>query len=823
MKEDTPESSALRANSSQTVSRANSRVSSRAASRASSLASSYSNSPEDATQHAPHGVPGGSLGRLFGTCLSVNTDGQQRTGADSSFGTIMDPDNSFEMPAPKRRPSSLPMGEGRVPVRPSLRSAGLLPSMRKTSGSLMNFFRDDEVVRRRPSQDVARRRMHRSSEPSLGPTAPRSRQGSAEPCDSPLGPQTSHPSMLSSSAAAAVAAASSSSGLAKGLSAARCRERADNMGLSALATHSTIIESPSPATLQKQDLGSYFFDPQSPQTSLQGIINNPAPPTRTLPNRPPFVKAHTQLESSSCKRKVDERRGASSGLGATLGARSLLRPTGMCGKNSEAIISESSAQCALQRQKAPAPRRALSSFDATSMLMLPEPSSRENVRMLDGPSPSPAGGRRFPDGFNADGSPIAPASKRAGFLRRTSKDDSSPLVYNSHRHRACNGSGLSTVDDEEDSIPASTSLGAECMPGFGASERSGKILPCFNVKEDGLMRIVPETLVALLQGKYNSHLESYQVVDCRFGYEYEGGHIPGAVNLSTVERVKNYFLSSATANLPPRSQSGKPDSYGNTRKPILVFHCEFSAKRAPSMALALRQADRALAQDYPDCHYPEIYILQGGYSGFFTSFQSVCEPQAYVRMDDPFYQDQRSSELNGFRKQFSRHRSFTYGESRQAEVTAAASRPFSGFVRDSHMSTMICEESAESSFEHDSSPSNIAAAKRQMREDDGVEAGKAQGVHPSYSLDDTSIDSDAGLPVSSTLASSTRGPADVSPCAQIAHNHQQYLPMRKGSLGPAPTAKSTASISKSAMPPPTSRRPFLRAGTTGGFLHSGRA
>ncbi|CAO1621863.1 unnamed protein product [Parajaminaea phylloscopi] len=820
MKEDTPSVSGRRTSRISSSSRQGSRASSRGNSRASSRASSRSNSPDDASAAAPHGVPGGSLGRLFGTCLSVNSVGPQRDSEEASAsGNTLDPDNSFEMPAPKRRPSSLPMGEGRPPPRPSLRNAGLLPTMRKNSGSLMSSFRDDDTARRRTSQEVARRRMHRSSEPSLGPVAPPSRQMSTEQGDSS--------NVLPNSFSAASAASSSSttsSAAAKTLFGARCRERADYMGLAAMATHKTIIESPSPGTFEKQDLGSYFFDPQSPDTSLQGIVVNAAPSVRAVPThlaqRPGILKAHTQVEGLTCKRKADQRKGSAQGLGAALPTRPALRPIGLYVKSSEALLSGSEVASALERQKAPAPRRAISNFDAPSTSMLPDSSSRESINMLDGPSPSPAGGRRFPDGFDADGSPIAPSNKRNGLFRRPSKDDSSPLVHNAHRYRACQQASLSGEGDD-DELPASTSFGAECMPGFGASERSGKILPCFNVKEDGLMRITPETLVALLQGKYNSQLESYQVVDCRFGYEFEGGHIPGAINLSTVERVKDRFLSPSAANLPPRSQSGKADAYGNSRKPILVFHCEFSAKRAPSMALALRQADRGLQQDYPNCHYPEVYILQGGYSGFFQSFPSVCEPQAYVRMDDPTYQDQRSSELNGFRKQFARHRSFTYGESRKAEATLAASRPASGFIRGLRAATMICEESAESSFEQDSSPSNMAATKKQLREGEVDDRGEGEGaLPPSSSFGDTSVDSDTGLPLASR-AGAARGPADISPCAHVAHNQYQHtMPFRKSSLGPSASPSASRPL---APPVHASRRPFLRAGTTGGFLHSGRA
>lgn len=303
----------------------------------------------------------------------------------------------------------------------------------------------------------------------------------------------------------------------------------------------------------------------------------------------------------------------------------------------------------------------------------------------------------LPPGFDEQGSPIV-STTRPNLFRRPSKDDSSPLGYGkkfaSFNARSGTSAALAmgyNLDTTQGSPRSPTStlriaagLGVvandqQFMPGFGASEREGKILPCFSVKDDGLMRITAETLLNVLNGEYDEQMDGFQIIDCRFGYEFEGGHIQGAINLSTMDKVKKHFLqpdqksltdnnfsSTSSAYLPPRSQSGKPDIHGNSRKKVLIFHCEFSLKRAPSSALALRQADRALAHDYPNCHFPEVYVLQGGYSGFFTRFGGkACEPNAYVQMDDPQFQQSRSIELNGFRKQFSRHRSFTYGDARQ--------------------------------------------------------------------------------------------------------------------------------------------------------------
>lgn len=81
----------------------------------------------------------------------------------------------------------------------------------------------------------------------------------------------------------------------------------------------------------------------------------------------------------------------------------------------------------------------------------------------------------------------------------------------------------------------------------------------------------------LLDGRYDSEISSFQVIDCRFDYEYDGGHIPGAININTTSGVEEFLLGAGV-------QKPKPSVSGDsTQKMILVFHCEFSCKRAPTL------------------------------------------------------------------------------------------------------------------------------------------------------------------------------------------------------------------------------------------------
>ncbi|EXJ76381.1 uncharacterized protein A1O5_00889 [Cladophialophora psammophila CBS 110553] len=132
-----------------------------------------------------------------------------------------------------------------------------------------------------------------------------------------------------------------------------------------------------------------------------------------------------------------------------------------------------------------------------------------------------------------------------------------------------------------------------------------------------LPRITKETMVSVLDGRFDHLYEKRVIIDCRFEYEYDGGHIEGAVNFNDKEK-----LSAQLFDVEP------------TPRALLIFHCEYSAHRAPLMAKYIRNKDRAVNADrYPALTYPEAYILDGGYSTFFKDYQSRCYPQNYVEMD----------------------------------------------------------------------------------------------------------------------------------------------------------------------------------------------
>lgn len=191
-------------------------------------------------------------------------------------------------------------------------------------------------------------------------------------------------------------------------------------------------------------------------------------------------------------------------------------------------------------------------------------------------------------------------------------------------------------------------------------------LPHFTSDEESLPRITKETMVEVLDGRYDQCYGSSLIVDCRFEYEYKGGHIEGAVNVNNKEELAEQLFVS-----------------NRTKKTLLVFHCEYSAHRAPIMYVPLsservcllnflprakfiRHRDRAAnAHRYPSLSYPEMYILDGGYSAFFLQNRVRCHPQNYVEMGAKEHANACERGLGRMKQQrgkLSRAQTFAFGQ-----------------------------------------------------------------------------------------------------------------------------------------------------------------
>ncbi|KAK8885417.1 m-phase inducer phosphatase [Tritrichomonas musculus] len=138
------------------------------------------------------------------------------------------------------------------------------------------------------------------------------------------------------------------------------------------------------------------------------------------------------------------------------------------------------------------------------------------------------------------------------------------------------------------------------------------ILPLYG----NLPRISGNTLVSIISGEYSDHFDNLYIIDCRYDYEYNGGHIKNAINCGDPAILYNLFF----------------DEIKN--RTLIIFHCEFSQNRGPQMAQIFREKDRELnCQRYPQLFYPHVFILDGGYSLFHSKFGDYCDG-GYVSMFD---------------------------------------------------------------------------------------------------------------------------------------------------------------------------------------------
>ncbi|EFW99651.1 cell cycle control protein tyrosine phosphatase [Grosmannia clavigera kw1407] len=181
---------------------------------------------------------------------------------------------------------------------------------------------------------------------------------------------------------------------------------------------------------------------------------------------------------------------------------------------------------------------------------------------------------------------------------------------------------------------------------------------------DCIPRIDRSTLLRVMDGEFDNSFQNKLIIDCRFEYEYDGGHISEAVNFNDKDLLASHLFHNNQAE-------------GRT---LIVLHCEYSAHRAPLMARHIRAEDRAAnIESYPRLSYPELYILDGGYSGFFGEHPSRCHPQAYVEMDAVEHAlacEREMGRLRQNRKGLHRAQTFAFGQQQQQQQPAASQRSY---------------------------------------------------------------------------------------------------------------------------------------------------
>ena len=238
-----------------------------------------------------------------------------------------------------------------------------------------------------------------------------------------------------------------------------------------------------------------------------------------------------------------------------------------------------------------------------------------------------------------------PADSTADFLTFNSRiwcptacahDSSySPIL---HSKRVCRGkstppecpvSPAGALVLRSNSSPADTSLNYNISPGeeLLGDNSASHLFPVIRGSNPDLKSIEPLTLVRILAGDFAEHISNLVIIDARYPYEYKAGHVKTAVNIWTEQLMHEFFLKSIYV----------PVSH---LRHIVVFYCEFSTMRGPSQYRYLRNEDRKLNEHhFPKLHYPELYVLDGGYAHFFSLASADCDPCRYVKMLDEGYKE----------------------------------------------------------------------------------------------------------------------------------------------------------------------------------------
>ncbi|XP_075704396.1 M-phase inducer phosphatase 2-like [Rhinoderma darwinii] len=235
-------------------------------------------------------------------------------------------------------------------------------------------------------------------------------------------------------------------------------------------------------------------------------------------------------------------------------------------------------------------------------------------------------------------SPSMPSSVIRPILKRLDRPDDDDTPVKTKRHKNVVPACLDKVEPEHNEpkmkLGRSKSLCVETVEKILDNDQKDLIgdsskkylLRTVEGQHQDLKYITPEMMNDVLKGNYVDHIDRCVVVDCRYPYEYDGGHIRGAVNLPMENDVEEFLLKKPFA---PSSEE---------KRVIIIFHCEFSSERGPRMCRFVRKRDRN-SNEYPKLHYPELYVLKGGYKDFYPSYQTRCEPQSYRSMNDKDFKE----------------------------------------------------------------------------------------------------------------------------------------------------------------------------------------
>ena len=155
---------------------------------------------------------------------------------------------------------------------------------------------------------------------------------------------------------------------------------------------------------------------------------------------------------------------------------------------------------------------------------------------------------------------------------------------------------------------------------------------------DTVPRISNEILNRLITEELPEPFQKLYIFDCRYDFEYDGGHIQSAIHFESKKQLIQMFFNEIQENV------------------IIIFHCEFSSDRGPKIAAWFREYDRLQMgiDNYPEVSYPAMYVLDGGYKAFYTKFPGACTG-GYVPMHDKRHQEILPDRMTQFRQIIGKH------------------------------------------------------------------------------------------------------------------------------------------------------------------------
>lgn len=190
------------------------------------------------------------------------------------------------------------------------------------------------------------------------------------------------------------------------------------------------------------------------------------------------------------------------------------------------------------------------------------PSPEKRPQSAHSPLPSLMGPPRLKQSFTSSMGQLRSGSPASGHVRKFSAP--------SQRPRKQFRRSLSMTDNPADIMKESKASYCTGLDPIKDVDDAPQLqLPHFRSEDETVPRINKDTMVDVLDGRYDSAYDRSVIIDCRFEYEYEGGHIAGAINFNNKEDLASNLFESSPTIKPERT--------------LLILHCEYSAHRAPIM------------------------------------------------------------------------------------------------------------------------------------------------------------------------------------------------------------------------------------------------